>query len=100
MWILIHSYIFWAGQRAACRPGGLNLGFEEVEKFWRGIQDLKRSQILPEAVAISRKNCGPVFLVVHAGGNELCFLKIAELIMLMQTDLERLPFFFSFVIVA
>lgn len=40
----------------------------------------------------------PVILVIHEGGNELCFLKMAEL-RLMQSDLDCLPAFFPQLIV-
>lgn len=57
VWFLGHSYIFWAVQRADCRPGGYNLGFCNVVTSWRGCRGLWWSQVLPEAIEISRISC-------------------------------------------
>ncbi|XP_040261978.1 uncharacterized protein LOC120977888 [Bufo bufo] len=91
-----HSYLFWAGQRAESRPGGRCLGFRNVEVIWRG---LRWSQVLPETVYLSTFARSPVILVIHAGGNDLCLLKVAELITLIRADLERIPTFFPEVVI-
>ncbi|XP_044124736.1 uncharacterized protein LOC122919648 [Bufo gargarizans] len=94
-----HSYLFWAGQRAETRPGGRSLGFRNVEVIWRGIRGLRWSQVLPESVHLSTLARPPVILAIHAGGNDLCLLKVAELITLIRADLERIPTFFPEVII-
>lgn len=50
---------------------------------------------VPEAVVFNRSVRVPVILVIHAGGIDLCSLKVPELITTMRTDLERLPCFSS-----
>ncbi|XP_044158605.1 uncharacterized protein LOC122944427 isoform X3 [Bufo gargarizans] len=99
VWLLGHSYIFWAAQRAECRPGGRSLGFREVEVHWRGLRGLRWSQVLPEVVEIGRRSVGPVILVLHAGGNDLCSQRMLELMALMRSDLERFPAFFPELVV-
>lgn len=47
-----------------------------------------------KAMEIGRATPYPVILVIHAGGNDLCTLKMAELLTLMRADLERIPLFF------
>ncbi|XP_040278588.1 uncharacterized protein LOC120999931 isoform X1 [Bufo bufo] len=95
VWLVGHSYIFWAAQRAECRPGGRMLGFREVDVSWRGIRGLKWSQLLTEVVDIGFHSRGPVILVIHAGGNDLCLSRLAELMTLMRSDIERFSSFFS-----
>ncbi|KAM3928101.1 uncharacterized protein RB166_006232 [Leptodactylus fuscus] len=92
--ILGHSYVYWAALRAEVRPGGSNLGFQQLQLIWRGIRGLRWGQILSEAVDLSRSVSGPVVLVIHAGGNDLCFVRMAKLLAVMRFDLERIPGFF------
>ncbi|XP_077137864.1 uncharacterized protein LOC143804002 [Ranitomeya variabilis] len=89
VWLLGHSHIFGAGQRAECRPGGRNLGFRGLNFSWRGIRGLLWPQVLPKVVDIEREARGPVMLVLHAGGNDLCTYKIAELITMMRYKSQR-----------
>ncbi|KAM3918396.1 uncharacterized protein RB166_013294 [Leptodactylus fuscus] len=96
--LLGHSYIFWAAQRAECRPGGSNLSFHHVQVVWRGVRGMRWSQVLPEAVEFSRSIVGPVVIVIHAGGNDLCFVHVPELLAVMRSDLERIPGFFPEVV--
>ncbi|KAM3936568.1 uncharacterized protein RB166_008366 [Leptodactylus fuscus] len=93
-----HSYVFWAAQRAEVRPGGKSLGFREMDVEWRGIRGLKWCQVLPEAISIGQVAPPPVILVIHAGGNDLCVMRVAELITLMRADMERIASYFSEVI--
>ncbi|KAM4026762.1 uncharacterized protein ACNLHF_022612 [Anomaloglossus baeobatrachus] len=94
IWLLGHSYIFWAGQRAENRPGGRALGFRGFEVNWRGIRGLIWPQVLPEVVGIARSALSPVVLVIHAGGNDLGSRRLAELITTMRSDLDKLHAFF------
>ncbi|KAM3936660.1 uncharacterized protein RB166_016958 [Leptodactylus fuscus] len=96
--LLGHSYIFWAAQQAEVRPGGSNLGFHHIQVIWRGVRGLRWSQVLPETVEFSRSNVGPVVIVIHAGGNDLCFVRVPELLAVMHSDLERIPGFFPEVV--
>ncbi|XP_071980183.1 uncharacterized protein [Engystomops pustulosus] len=95
VWILGHSFIYWAEQRAMVRPGGRSLGFFDADVRWRGIRGLRWMQALPEVVDISRYSASPSILVLHLGGNDLCSVRFGELVPLIQSDLERFSSFFS-----
>ncbi|KAM4021696.1 uncharacterized protein ACNLHF_027016 [Anomaloglossus baeobatrachus] len=94
VWVVGHSYIYWAEKRAMIRPGGKNLGFRNVEVNWRGIRGLRWQQIFPEMVDISRSATGPLVMVIHAGGNDLVKRSTVELLTVMKTDIERLAYLF------
>lgn len=61
---------------------------------WRGRRGLRWSQVLPEAIEISRTASRPVVLVIHAGGNDLCLMRLAELLTLVRADLDRIMGYF------
>ncbi|KAM4019920.1 uncharacterized protein ACNLHF_000525 [Anomaloglossus baeobatrachus] len=94
IWLLGHSYIFWAGQRAENRPGGRALGFRGFEVNWRGVRGLIWPQVIPEVVEIARSALTPVVLVIHAGGNDLGARRLAELITTMRSDVDKFHAFF------
>ncbi|XP_071976202.1 uncharacterized protein [Engystomops pustulosus] len=99
VWLVGHSYIYWAARRAAVRPGGLNLGFMSADLSWRGIKGLKCLQVLSEVVAIGKQSPGPTVLVIHAGGNDMCSTRLAALVLVMKSDIERFAAFFSDLVV-
>ncbi|XP_044160334.1 nuclear factor 7, brain-like isoform X1 [Bufo gargarizans] len=99
VWLIGDSYINCAAQRASDRPCGLNLGFTNADLAWRGIQGLKWSQVLSEVVSVSTLNQTPTVLVIHAGGNDLCSVPVAELISLIRFDFDRFTSFFADLIV-
>ncbi|KAM4034613.1 LOW QUALITY PROTEIN: uncharacterized protein ACNLHF_021274 [Anomaloglossus baeobatrachus] len=94
VWLLGHSYIFWAGQRAAYRPGGRHLGFRGLDVHLRGIRGLMWPQVLPEVVGIAQVAASPVILLIHAGGNDLCSYRLAELLTTMRSDVDKFHGFF------
>ncbi|XP_069833004.1 uncharacterized protein [Dendropsophus ebraccatus] len=67
VWLLGHSYIHRAAQRAEGRPGGRSLGFRQADVHWKGIPGLRWSEVLSEAIEIGRLAAGPVVLLIHAG---------------------------------
>lgn len=79
------------------RPGGWNLGFHKVDAFWRGIRGLRWSHVLPEEISRSA-HPSPVILVNYAGGNDLFYLQLAELLKLMRSDLHRIAGYFAEVV--
>lgn len=93
VWIIGHSYVFWAGQFAEGSPGGRNLGFHGLEVMWRGIRGLRWPEVLQHVVFLSREVRCPVVLVIHAGGNDLCSVRMGDLITLMQADVDRFSSF-------
>lgn len=75
------------------------MGFTHVDVQWRGVRGLRWPQILPAAAEIGRASRGPVILVVHAGGNDVCTMRMDELLTLMKAVLERIPGFYQHVII-
>lgn len=47
-------------------------------------------------VDISRSAHGPVVLLIHVGGNDICTVHLDVLLTIMKADVERIPFFFVF----
>ncbi|XP_073419123.1 uncharacterized protein [Dendrobates tinctorius] len=89
VWVLGHSFIYWAGKRAEIRPGGKNFKLPRIQVNWRGIRGLLWDQIFPELVKISKMAKRPLILVLHAGGNDLCKTTGVELFTTMKTDIKR-----------
>ncbi|KAE8615065.1 hypothetical protein XENTR_v10008398 [Xenopus tropicalis] len=91
VWILGHSYVYWAARRASIRSYGRQLGFPEstVRARWRGIRGLLWQQILPEFLQLQGITTGPKVIVIHAGGNDMGMGKNADLIHSIRQDLER-----------
>ncbi|XP_066438371.1 uncharacterized protein [Eleutherodactylus coqui] len=49
VWVIGHSYIYWAERRARSRPIGGNLGLN-VPVHWRGIRGLQWPRLLQESL--------------------------------------------------
>ncbi|CAJ0940265.1 unnamed protein product [Ranitomeya imitator] len=94
VWIVGHSYIYWAARRAELCPGGRSLGFDDVDVIWRGLRGMMWSQVLPEVVHIARVASSPTIVVIHAGGNDLASSPLAELLTLIRSDMDKFPSFF------
>lgn len=95
VWLIGHSYIRRAAERAQIRPGGLQLGFRQADVHWRGIGGLRWLRVLHEVVDVSRMVQGPAVVVIHAAGNDLCNVRLSELISVMKADFDRFPSFFQ-----
>ncbi|XP_077113503.1 uncharacterized protein LOC143809782 isoform X2 [Ranitomeya variabilis] len=94
VWIVGHSYIYWAAQRAEMCPGGRSLGFNDVDVIWRGLRGMMWSRVLPEIVHISRVTSSPTIVVIHVGGNDLASFSLVELLTLMRSDMDKFSMFF------
>ncbi|CAJ0931019.1 unnamed protein product, partial [Ranitomeya imitator] len=94
VWIVGHSYVYWAARRAELGPGGRSLGFNDVDVIWRGMRGMMWSQVLPEVVHIARVASSPTIVVIHAGGNDLASSPLAELLTLIRSDMDKFPSFF------
>ncbi|XP_069601439.1 uncharacterized protein [Ranitomeya imitator] len=95
VWIVGHSYIYWAARRAELGPGGRSLGFNDVDVLWSGLRGMMWSQVLPEVVHIARVASSPTIVVIHAGGNDLASSPLAELLTLIRSDMDKFPSFFQ-----
>ncbi|XP_069583570.1 uncharacterized protein [Ranitomeya imitator] len=94
VWIVGHSYIYWAARRAELCPGERSLGFDDIDVIWRGMRGMMWSQVLPEVVHIARVASSPTIVVIHAGGNDLASSPLAELLTLIRSDMDKFPSFF------
>ncbi|XP_056426231.1 uncharacterized protein LOC130367675 [Hyla sarda] len=94
VYFLGDSYFHLAAQHADCRPGGRSLGCD-VDAHWRGILGMRWPRVLTEVVDIARTAHSGVILVVHVGGNDLCYSRVPDLITLMKADVDRISGFFT-----
>ncbi|KAM8930714.1 uncharacterized protein RCH25_006646 [Pelodytes ibericus] len=96
VWLIGHSYIFWARQRAAIRSGGERLGFPAAvaEVRWIGIRGMRWVRLLPELVSLSRLLGPPDVLLIHLGGNDLGSIPVWGLCDLIKQDLARVLILF------
>ncbi|KAM8924600.1 uncharacterized protein RCH25_009300 [Pelodytes ibericus] len=92
VWLIGHSYIFWAKSRAAARPGGENLGLSRTvaEVRWFGIRGMRWVRLLPELVQLSRLLGAPDILLLHLGGNDLGSVPVWNLCETVKRDLASL----------
>ncbi|XP_063810639.1 uncharacterized protein LOC135037597 isoform X1 [Pseudophryne corroboree] len=93
VWIMGHSFIHWAEERAAARPYGRDLGLPQVNWAvrWFGVRGMRWSQ-LRKAVLRAEATAGqaPEVVVLHLGGNDLGKVKSLDIIRWMREDLEWL----------
>ncbi|XP_053329999.1 uncharacterized protein LOC128503829 [Spea bombifrons] len=96
VWLVGHSFIFWARRRAAVRPNGEQLGFSPlaVEVRWFGKRGMLWVHLLPELVRLSRLLGPPSVLVIHLGGNDLGVVPVRSLGDTVLRDLARLMVLF------
>ncbi|XP_066439218.1 serine/arginine repetitive matrix protein 1-like isoform X2 [Eleutherodactylus coqui] len=89
IWIVGHSFVYWAERRAATRPPGRSLGLTDTVVNWYGVRGLQWPSLLKIITDISRWTPRRVILVVHAGGNDLGKIKLGDLLVLMKQDMLR-----------
>nr|XP_033793128.1 uncharacterized protein LOC117357060 [Geotrypetes seraphini] len=90
VWIVGHSFIHRAGERALIRPGGRHLGLEHrgVRVSWWGQRGMRWHQLLP-LMARQRSNPRrPDLLLVHLGGNDVDVMTVKQLIDRIKDDLR------------
>lgn len=76
VWLVGHSYLYSAAHQASSRPGGGSL----LEKHL-GFTGL------PEGVVIIKLGPDPTFLVIHAGDNDMCSVRLTEFSFLAFSEL-------------
>ncbi|CAJ0919313.1 unnamed protein product [Ranitomeya imitator] len=101
VWIMGHSFVFWAAERAAVRPDGRQLGFSRdvATLRWIGKRGMTWSQFLPDFHRFVRWDQVPQILVIHLGGNDLGKRPCRELIKDIKFDVLRLWAMFPKVLV-
>ncbi|CAJ0966975.1 unnamed protein product [Ranitomeya imitator] len=101
VWIMGHSFVFWAAERAAVRPDGRQLGFSRdvATLRWIGKRGMTWSQFLPDFHRFVRWDQVPQILVIHLGGNDLGKRPCRKLIKDIKFDVLRLWAMFPKVLV-
>ncbi|CAJ0933156.1 unnamed protein product [Ranitomeya imitator] len=101
VWIMGHSFVFWAAERAAVRLDGCQLGFSRdvATLRWIGKRGMTWSQFLPDFHRFVRWDQVPQILVIHLGGNDLGKRPCRELIKDIKFDVLRLWAMFPKVLV-
>lgn len=87
VWILGHSYIYWARKRVAQRNYSVNL--ECFTLYWRGIRGLQWFQLYFHLSRMYQVCPPPSILVIHLGGNHLGKVRTLELLFRIKQDLHR-----------
>ncbi|OCT74241.1 hypothetical protein XELAEV_18033199mg [Xenopus laevis] len=89
IWLLGHSYVVRAENRALCRAGGRYLGMpqEDVEVYWHGCGGMLWSQLVPQVEDLQQVWGAPDIITLHVGGNDLGSVPKRELIHAMKRDL-------------
>ncbi|XP_040283797.1 uncharacterized protein LOC120997666 isoform X2 [Bufo bufo] len=92
IWILGHSFVFWAERRAAERNYLQKsfIGAVFVSIVWLGFRGLKWYQIIPILKNELRSLPQPDVLIIHAGGNDLGKIKTLDLMEHMKSDLFQI----------
>lgn len=76
-WVVGHYYVFCDAQRVECCPGCRSFCFQAA------LERNPQLVVVPGPAAGGRHqsgHLGPVALVLHAGGNDLCLVRMGELL--------------------
>nr|XP_033794721.1 uncharacterized protein LOC117357763 isoform X2 [Geotrypetes seraphini] len=90
LWIVGHSYIHWAAERAAIRPGGRHLGLSHrgLHVSWWGQRGMRWSQLLTLLERLRSRPRHPDLLLLHLGGNDVDACSGKDLVNLIRDDLR------------
>lgn len=86
MWIVGHSFVFWAQQRAAHRIYSENLGLDpsSFRIHWYGRRGMLWEDLVFELGRLYALYTSPDIIVIHLGGNDIGKVKTLDLISSMQ----------------
>nr|XP_033796710.1 elastin-like [Geotrypetes seraphini] len=90
MWIVGHSFIHWASERAGIRPGGrhLGLGHMGLRVSWWGQRGMRWSQLLVLLTDLRSRTSHPDILLIHLGGNDVDAWTGKDLVNRIKDDLR------------
>lgn len=91
VWILGHSFVFWAEQKAAVRDIK-KLGFpvNQVSIQWFGFCGLKWPGLFDRVMELAASEEHPHVMVIHAGGNDIGIMGQRELVSTMRMDVDKI----------
>nr|XP_033801092.1 uncharacterized protein LOC117360801 [Geotrypetes seraphini] len=90
VWIIGHSFVHWAGERALLRPGGrhLGLGHLGVRVSWGGQRGMRWHQLLPFLSHFRSCPRRPEVIIIHLGGNDVDSMSARQLVNVIKDDLR------------
>lgn len=88
IWIVGHSYVYWAERLAASRSYSSNLGldFNKFKILWSGVRGLRWRNLRDHLLYLSSIWPAPVVLVIHLGANDIGKVRTWELLCEMKND--------------
>ncbi|XP_053560849.1 uncharacterized protein LOC128651909 isoform X1 [Bombina bombina] len=92
VWVMGHSFIYWANAEASKKMGGLQLGcpVDQWEVKWFGIRGMCWELFFPLFLDFGRMFPRPQVLIVHLGGNDLGMIPQKELVRRIKRDLGNI----------
>ncbi|XP_077148432.1 uncharacterized protein LOC143809173 [Ranitomeya variabilis] len=92
IWIVGHSFVFWARKRASLRSYSENLSFHssKVQVFWHGIRGLNWPSLVSEVKSCRERLPHPDLIIVHLAGNDLGRINTLNLLAAIRSDLTYL----------
>ncbi|OCT55830.1 hypothetical protein XELAEV_18003287mg, partial [Xenopus laevis] len=100
VWIVGHSFVCWAEERAVRRPYTSNLLDPcKSQVFWFGRRGMKWADLWSAIWAARATFPKPDIIIVHLGGNDIGKVKTLDLINFMKRDLTQLRLTFNDVLV-
>ncbi|XP_054880618.1 uncharacterized protein LOC129355092 [Poeciliopsis prolifica] len=92
VWICGHSLVYWAESRAKSPEVGMQLGMDpnKVTIWWKGIQGMTWSQLLPQLHQLKITWPNPDALIVHLGGNDLSTESPTNLLASVKKDMASI----------
>ncbi|KAM8972477.1 uncharacterized protein RCH25_018195 [Pelodytes ibericus] len=92
VWIIGHSFMFWAKRRAAARPDGQHLGFSKahLEVKWFGFRGFGWGDVFSELIHLLNRGRRPDVGLIPAGGDDLGLVPQRVLVRTMKQDINWL----------
>lgn len=96
IWIVGHSYIFWAGKQAATRSYSSNIGLDinKFQVFWSGIRGLRWRSLKEHLLFLSSIWPTPHIIIIHAGGNDIGKVRTWDLLCEIKTEFSSVKLLF------
>ncbi|KAM4675988.1 uncharacterized protein O3C94_008624 [Discoglossus pictus] len=90
LWIVGHSYVYWAHRLAAVIEGRTQLGFPvtDLHVRWFGVRGLRWAQLDELLNTCSQRYGQPTIIIIHAGGNDLGAVPMRRMLKVMKRDVE------------
>ena len=102
MWVIGHSYAFWAAKHSESRSYSTNLGLDSNSflVLWSGVRGLRWRQVWDHLSYLSTIWPAPQILVMHAGANDLGKFGTWDLLCEMKRDLNLIKLMFPSAVLA